>query len=75
MNAPSLDKFEPAVKVGGKLFINTSIISRKSEREDIDVFYIPANEIANSLGNPRIANMVMLGAFLEASKAVGEQIK
>ena len=71
MNRPSLDKFEPTVKVGGKLFINTSIIDRKAKREDIDIFYIPANEVANELGNARIANMVMLGAFLEATKVVG----
>lgn len=70
MNRPSLDKFENTVVPGGKLFINSSLIDRKSTREDIQVYYIPANEIANELGNPRVANMVMLGAFLEATKAV-----
>lgn len=70
MNRPSLDKFENLVVPGGKLFINTSLIDRKCNREDIEVYYIPANEIANELGNPRVANMVMLGAFLEATKAV-----
>lgn len=70
MNRPSLDKFENTVVPGGKLFINSSLIDRKSTREDIEVYYIPANEIANELGNPRVANMVMLGAFLEATKAV-----
>ncbi|MDU5082075.1 2-oxoacid:acceptor oxidoreductase family protein [uncultured Tissierella sp.] len=70
MNRPSLDKFENLVVPGGKLFINTSLIDRKCPREDIEVYYIPANEIANELGNSRVANMVMLGAFLEATKAV-----
>jgi len=70
MNRPSLDKFENLVVPGGRLFINSSLIDRKCTREDIEVYYIPANEIANDLGNPRIANMVMLGAFLEATKAV-----
>lgn len=70
MNRPSLDKFENTMVVGGKLFINSSLIDRKTSRTDIEAFYIPANEIANDLGNPRVANMVMLGAFLEATNAV-----
>lgn len=64
LNKPSLDKFESAVIPGGRLFINSSLIDRKSTRDDIEVYYIPANDIANDLGNSRIANMVMLGAYL-----------
>ena len=71
LNKPSLDKFEDSVVPGGRLFINSSLIEQKSKREDIEVYYIPANEIANELGNARIANMVMLGAFLEVVKPVG----
>ncbi len=71
LNKPSMDKFETAVIPGGKLFVNSSLIDRKSDRKDIEVYYIPANEIANELGNIRIANMVMLGAYLEATKTVG----
>lgn len=70
MNKPSLDKFEPTVVEGGKLFINSSLIDRKSDRDDIEVYYIPANEIADEIGNMRVANMVMLGAYIEASKIV-----
>lgn len=70
MNKPSLDKFEPTVEKGGKLFINSSLIDQKSQREDIEVYYIPANEVANELGNARVANMVMLGAYLEVTKIV-----
>lgn len=70
MNRPSLDKFEDSIVPGGKLFINSSLIDRKVTRDDIEVYYIPANEIANDLGNARTANMVMLGAFLEATEAV-----
>ncbi len=70
MNKPSLDKFENSVVKGGKLFINSSLIDRKSERDDIDVYYVPCNEIADKLGNSRVANMVMLGAYLEATKIV-----
>jgi len=70
MNKPSLDKFENSVVKGGKLFINSSLIDRKCERDDIEVYYVPCNEIADKLGNSRVANMVMLGAFLEATKVV-----
>lgn len=70
LNKPSLDKFEKSVVPGGRLFINSSLIDRKSNREDISTFYIPANEIANELGNNRVANMVMLGAYLEVVKTV-----
>lgn len=73
MNKPSLDKFENNVLKGGKLFINSSLIDKKVERDDIDVYYIPANEIANELGNDRVANMVILGAYLEATKLVKEE--
>lgn len=70
MNRPSLEKFERNVEPGGKLFINSSLITSKSAREDISVFYVPVNEIAADLGNPRVANMVMLGAFLAQTPCV-----
>ena len=69
MNTPSLDKFESCVNPGGKLFINSSIIEKKATRTDIEVYYVPCNEVAEKLGNPKVANMAMLGAYLEATKA------
>jgi 2-oxoglutarate ferredoxin oxidoreductase subunit gamma len=70
MNLPSLDKFERDVRPGGLLLINSSLISRDPARADLTVVKVPANEIANSLGNPRAANMVALGAYLGATGAV-----
>ncbi len=76
MNLPSLEKFEADVKPGGFLLINTSLISRTSERDDIVVIEVPANTIAQELGNPRGANMVALGAYVGATEAVSlEQIE
>jgi len=72
MNRPSLDKFEADVIPGGALFINSSLIDQKSTRDDINVYYIPANEIADELGTGKIANMVMLGAYLKVSGATKE---
>jgi 2-oxoglutarate ferredoxin oxidoreductase subunit gamma len=70
MNLPSLDKFKPDVRSGGLLLINTSLINRGSTRDDLTVVNVPANEIANELGNRRGANMVALGAYLGATEAV-----
>ncbi len=70
MNRPSLDKFEEAVQPGGYLFINSSIIDRKAVRDDIKTYYVPCNKIAEELGNPRVANMVMLGAYIGKTKCV-----
>ena len=65
LNKPSLEKFESSLIAGGKLFINSSLIEGGVTRDDIEIYLIPANEIANDLGNTRVANMVMLGAYLE----------
>jgi 2-oxoglutarate ferredoxin oxidoreductase subunit gamma len=70
MNLPSLEKFESDIRPGGLLLINSSLINRSSEREDLTVIEVPANEIATELGNPRGANMVALGAYLGATDAV-----
>lgn len=69
LNRPSLDKFEADVIPGGVLIINSSLIDKKATRDDIKVYYVPANDIANELGTGKIANMVMLGAYLQASGA------
>jgi 2-oxoglutarate ferredoxin oxidoreductase subunit gamma len=63
-NLPSLDKYETLVATGGVLVANSSLINRSINRSDIDVVQIPANEIAESLGEKRLINMVMLGAML-----------
>jgi 2-oxoglutarate ferredoxin oxidoreductase subunit gamma len=70
MNLPSMDKFESHLATNGKLVINKSLIEKKASRSDIEAYYIDANEIAMDIGNAKAANMVMLGAYLELSKAV-----
>lgn len=70
MNRPSLIKFEHSVTKGGTLFINSSLIPDKATRDDIKVVYVPCNEIAAELGNSKVANMVMLGAYIEATKCL-----
>ncbi len=70
LNLPSLDKFEMDIQTGGNIIINSSLIDKKTSRSDLTAYYVPANEIANELGNAKVANMVMLGAYLELTKSV-----
>lgn len=70
MNLPSLIKFEKDLVKDGILLINSSLIDKKPSRDDVKAYFVPANEIANELGNAKVANMVMLGAFLELTKTV-----
>ena len=64
MNRPSLDKFEEHVKPGGVLVINSSIIDRKAVRDDITVVYCDAHGSAEQVGNPKGANVAILGAVM-----------
>jgi len=73
MNLPSLIKFEPTLKPGGMLFINTSMIHQAPKRSDITIFEIPVSDIAKELGNPRVANIIMLGAFIRKTGVVSEE--
>ncbi len=70
MNLPSFLKFVPKVAPGGSIFVNSSIIKEKVERDDVNVYYIPANEIASELGNDKLLNIIMLGAVVEIDKIV-----
>lgn len=64
MNLPSLDKYEPMLIEGGSLIVNASLVNRSIERDDVQLVLIPANEIAESLGDKRMTNIVMVGALL-----------
>lgn len=70
MNLPSLRKFEGELVPGGKLLINKSLIDQETLRQDLDVYYIPANEIAVELGSSKVSNMILLGAYLELTKVI-----
>ncbi|MGD2178192.1 MAG: 2-oxoacid:acceptor oxidoreductase family protein [Anaerolineae bacterium] len=70
LNIPSMEAFKTAVKGGGVLVVNSSMIPDKSEREDIRVIYAPASDMATDLGNVRMANVVCLGALIEATGVV-----
>jgi 2-oxoglutarate ferredoxin oxidoreductase subunit gamma len=80
MNLPSLDKYEALIKPGGVLVINESLVDRASTRADVQRVPVRANEIAEELGDKRLANLVLLGALLQrlpvlSLQAVGESLE
>lgn len=70
MNLPSLDKYEGETQKGGKIFVDSTLIGRKVEREDVDAFYIPATKMAADIGAPSLANMIILGKMIKETGAV-----
>lgn len=68
MDQLSMSKFGPKVRSGGKLYVNSSLIKMKSNRQDITTYLIPANETAIGVGDSRAANMVMLGALVGSTR-------
>ena len=72
MNLPSLDKFENSVVSGGKIFIDSTLIGRKINRNDVDSYYIPATKMAMDAGFANLANMIILGKMLKECPEIGE---
>ena len=70
MNATSLAKLEPAMKPGGLLVINQSLVSSKASRKDISAVYVPTSDLAAELGNSSAGNLVALGALLASRPVV-----
>ena len=70
MNQPSLVRFQNQIQSGGLFFINSSLVEAEISRGDIDIVEVPASSIAEDLGSPKSANMVMLGALTKKSNLV-----
>ena len=69
-NQPSIEKFAHKLLPGGLLLVNSSLVTDVTDRKDILIVKVPAFEIAESLGNPKAANMVLVGAYLEITQAL-----
>ena len=65
MNLPSLQKYVDTVVSGGQIYVDSSLINAKVEREDVEVFYIPATQLAKDEGIGTLANMIIVGHLLE----------
>jgi 2-oxoglutarate ferredoxin oxidoreductase subunit gamma len=70
LNQPSMDKFESQIKPGGVLIYESTNIQRPAQRTDIDIIGIPAALEAVKMNNPRVLNMIMLGAYLERKPVI-----
>jgi 2-oxoglutarate ferredoxin oxidoreductase subunit gamma len=69
MNEQSLDLFLNRLDPGGNVIVNSSLVKKKVSRTDVGAVYVPANEIAENLGDGRMANMAMIGAVLKVTGA------
>ena len=68
MNKASLQKFGPRIREGGLMVVNSSLIdSEPSAQNGVQIVKVPADDIACELGNPKTANMVIMGSYLEKS--------
>ena len=70
LNEPSLAKFEAGVVPGGSVFVNSDVLTDKVTRPDLKAYYIPCSQIADEVGNPKVSNMVMLGAYVAGTKVL-----
>ncbi|MGC8867712.1 MAG: 2-oxoacid:acceptor oxidoreductase family protein, partial [Elusimicrobiales bacterium] len=73
-NEPSFAKFEPSVKKGGILVVNSSLVKSKSKRTDIRIIEVPLNSIADELGNAKVINMIALGVVSKVTGAVKKEL-
>ena len=70
MTRPALDKFEDQIVSGGLLIYDSDLITRQPARSDITAIKIPAQTRAESIGNKKIANMILLGALIAKTKII-----
>ena len=68
MDLPSLDTYETSVLPGGALILDTSMIQREVQRDDIKIIPLPSTDLAKGLGSTQVANLVLLGAYLAETK-------
>ena len=70
MNLPSLQKYVDTVAPGGQIYVDSALIDMKVERTDVEVFYIPATQLAKDAGFSTLANMILTGKVLKETDAL-----
>ena len=70
MNGPSLHKFLPTLRSGGTLFVNSSIVSRQTGRDDITVIEAPVTGLALDMGSAKVLNVIMLGVYIGFTQVI-----
>lgn len=74
LNNPSLAKFLGTLKPGGNLFINDTIVTDEIRRDDINIIRIPGTALALELGNTKVLNVIMLGAYVAYTKVFPPEV-
>lgn len=74
MNTPSFDKFIGSVKAGGKCFIDSTLIEEKTDRSDIDCYYVPATQLAADNDLKGMANVILLGKLIKETGMADEAV-
>ena len=73
MNGPSLDKYENSVYIGGRAFVDSTLVTRKIVRDDIYGIYVPATKMADDMGISGLANMILIGSIIRQTKCIKEE--
>jgi len=73
LNRPSMEKFENDIKPGGLLIYDSSLIDIEPKRKDIEILPISATKMADELGNTRVANMLVIGAYVGYTGILGKE--
>ena len=73
MNLPSLDRYEKEVQPGGTIYVDSSLVERKVERDDVTVYYIPATGLAAQNGLDGLANMIIMGHILKNEGTINDE--
>ena len=74
MNQPSLEKFKKRIRPEGALILNSSLADADAKRKDVDIVAMPFTDMAHSLGNVRVANIIALGAYLKRKPIFKKEI-
>ena len=69
MNQPSLELFEKDVVDGGTIILDSTVVEGTPDTKRLNAVMIPASDIADEVGTPKVANVVILGALVAATDA------
>ena len=74
MNLPSLDKYEKEAPAGASIFVDSSLVARKVQRDDVNAYYIPATQLSNDKGYQTLANMILMGHVIAKTQVIPEDM-
>ena len=73
MNTRAFERFADSVLPGGLMLVDSSSVAENHERTDVETVRVPAEGAAEGLGDIRIANMIMLGAYQAIKRVVSPE--